>query len=356
MQIYGIDLSKDKFDVNFLDANGKSVNKTVKNGLKTISKFLSGVPAKAVLCAEDTGTYGDLLVFLCNQHEIRIALSPGYNVKHSLGLVKGKTDPIDATRLREYGERFFDKLSYKTYQSESMSELKQLYSLRSQLVKARKVLKAGEHARQQMPMQSIMAGRTLKASLDSLDDQINEVEQEIALIVMSDVDLQENYDLAVSILGVGPVIATNLIIKTGNFNVIDTARKAASYAGVCPFPNASGNMTGKSKTSPFADKELKTLLYMGARAAVKHNKEYKLYYQKKQQEGKHHFLIMNNVMNKLLRTIYSVVKNKTPYDRDYICLDPRERKQISSEKKWLKNLFFNRVYTKFSWKTQFTAC
>lgn len=96
MQIYGIDLSKSKFDVNFLDANGKSVNKTVKNDLKSISKFLSKVPKDTVLCAENTGTYGDLLVFLCNQYEIKIALVPGYNVKQSLGLVKGKTDPIDA--------------------------------------------------------------------------------------------------------------------------------------------------------------------------------------------------------------------------------------------------------------------
>ncbi|MCJ7715450.1 MAG: transposase, partial [Anaerolineales bacterium] len=103
--------------------------------------------------------------------------------------------------------------------------------------------------------------------------------------------------------------------------------------GVCPFPNTSGKMVGKSKTSPFADKKLKTLLYMGARAAVKHNKEYALYYQKKQLEGKPHFLIMNNISNKLLRTAYSVVRNKTPYVKDHVCLDPRERNMNSSTKK-----------------------
>ena len=72
---------------------------------------------------------------------------------------------------------------------------------------------------------------------------------------------------------------------------------------------------------------------MGARAAVKHNKEYKLYFQKKELEGKPYFLIMNNVSNKLLRTVYSIVKNKTPYVRDYVCLDPRERNINSSTKK-----------------------
>ena len=332
MQVYGIDLPKEKFDVNFFDTDGKEKNKTMKNGLTAISKFLSKVPEGSMLCAENTGSYGDMLVFLCNRCGVRIALVPGYTVKHSLGQIKGKSDPIDAARLREYGERFFDKLTFKEYQSENVSELRQLYSLRSQLVKSRRRLRAGEHAWGQMPMQSISVNRVLQASLDALDEQIKAVEEEMAVIIKSDEELSENYQLAVSVMGVRPVISTDLIIKTGNFKTIDTARKAASYAGVCPFPNASGNMVGKSRTSPFADKELKSLLYMGAKSAVKHNKEYRLYYQKKQQEGKPHYLIMNNAMNKLLRTIYSVVNSKTPYRRDYICLDPREREINENDK------------------------
>src|SRR5690606_32930181 len=242
MQVYGIDLSKEKFDVNFFDADGKQKNKTVKNGLTAISKFLSKVPEGSVLCAENPGTYGDLLVFLCNQHGVSISLVPGYTVKHSLGLIKGKTDPIDAARLREYGERFFDKLTFKEYQSENVSELRQLHSLRSQLVKSRKMLRTGEHAREQMPMQSIRVKQILKSALEILDTQIRAVDEEMIKIIKSDEQLVENYELSVSVVGVGPVIATEMIIKTGNFKTIDSSRKAASYAGVCPFPNASGNM------------------------------------------------------------------------------------------------------------------
>ena len=40
MQVYGIDLSMEKFDVNFVDQNGNEKNKTVNNGVKAISKFL----------------------------------------------------------------------------------------------------------------------------------------------------------------------------------------------------------------------------------------------------------------------------------------------------------------------------
>lgn len=311
--------------MNFLDADGKERNRTVKNGLAAISEFLSTVPRGAVLCAENTGTYGDLLVFTCNQCHVPIALVPGYTVRHSFGPVKGKSDPLDAARIREYGERFHDRLSFKQYQSENMAELRQLSALRSQLVKVRKGLVSGEHARTRMPMQSIAANLFLKTALDAVEEQIRKTENEMAGIIQSDAGMQENYTLAVSVKGVGPVIATDMLIRTGNFNEIDTARKAASYAGVCPFPNASGKMTAKASTSPFADKKLKSMLFLGARVAVRHDKEYRLYYERKKLEGKPHYLIMTNLSNKLLRTLYSVVKNRTPYAQDHVCLDPRER-------------------------------
>lgn len=324
----------EKFDVNYIDEKGKEKNKQVKNKLNGISEFLATVPTDAVLCAENTGTYGDMLVFLCNQKGARIALVPGYTIKHSLGIIKGKSDPIDAGRIREYGERFFDKLIFKKYDQEEIVELKSLYALRSQLVKARKLLLTGEHSRSNIPMQSISVKRCANKALAHLDAEIKEVEGEMGAIIRSDQELNENYELAMSVKGVGPVITTDLIIKTGNFKTINTARKAASYAGVCPFPNESGKMVGKKKTSPFADRKLKALLHMGAKSAVKHNKEYRLYYQKKQLEGKPHYLIMNNISNKMLRTIYSVVKNQTSYSQDYICLDPREvEKNNSSTKK-----------------------
>lgn len=333
MQVYGIDLSKEKFDVNFTDQQGKEKNQQVKNKVVSISKFLQTLSCDTVLVAEHTGAYGDLLVYLSNQLNISIALVPGYTIKHSMGLIKGKSDPIDARRIREYGERFFDKLKYKIYDDEAIVELKALYSLRAQLVKSRKSLRTGEHGRSQIPMQSITVNKYIKNTLLALDNEIDSIDNEIEQLIKDDEATKENFELATSVKGIGPVIAADLIIKTGNFQNIDTARKAASYAGVCPFPNASGKMVGKSRTSPFADKKLKALLYMGAKTAVKHNKEYRLYYQKKMLEGKPHYLIMNNVSNKMLRTIYSVVKNRTPYSQDYICIDPRTKNINSSAEK-----------------------
>ena len=193
MQVYGIDLSMEKFDVSFIDTKGKEKNKQVKNRLASISKFLDIVPEDAVLCAEHTGSYGDLLVYLCNQLEIEIALVPGYTIKHSLGMIKGKSDPVDASRIREYGERFFDKLEFKEYDSEEIVELKSLSTLRSQLVKARKSLRTGNHGRSNLPIQSISVNKHVQQALYNLDIEIAEVESEIEEIIKANEALNENY-------------------------------------------------------------------------------------------------------------------------------------------------------------------
>ncbi len=326
MRYYGLDLAKEKFDVNYLNQEGRMCSEEVKNNIKGISKFLMNLSDDVVLCAEHTGSYGELLLFLCNQSGISIAFVSGYTIKHSLGLIKGKSDPVDAKRIREYAERFTDKLTFSVYDNENLTELRELFVTRKQLVKSRKQIVTAMKSTSSRPMQSISAHRGFQTTIDSISVEIEKLENEIQCILVTDDELYENYTLATSIIGVGPVLATQLIIKTGNFKVINTARKAASFAGVCPFPNSSGKMVAKSKTSFLADKDLKATLHMAARTARMHNINYNLYYTKKEQEGKPYFLILNNISNKLLRTIYSVVQNKKEFDKNHICIDPRENK------------------------------
>lgn len=78
MQIYGIDLAKEKFDVSFFDLTSKKVSnqpshKVVTNNLKGIGKFFKGLPSDAVLVAEHTGVYGDTLLKCCMDSNVKIA-------------------------------------------------------------------------------------------------------------------------------------------------------------------------------------------------------------------------------------------------------------------------------------------
>jgi len=327
-QIYGIDLSKKKLDISFIDKNGFRQHKVIDNNLVRISRFIEHLPANSVLCAEHTGTPGNLLRFLAHISEVPVILVTGYEVKHGLGLIKGKSDKIDSDRIREYAERFNDKLEYAVFEGECLFELQELHSLRNQLVKQRKMLEAQCCGKESNPFNSITANRIAQRQITSLSEDIKDLENEMTAILLNDPALKEKLDLITSIKGIGLITATELIVKTRNFSKIKTARQAASYAGVCPFPNSSGQMVKKSKVSPMSDKSLKSLLYLCSSSAVNHNKEYKLYYQRKLMEGKPHFLIMNNVANKLLRTIFAVLKSQIPWDPGYICIDPRMREKI----------------------------
>jgi len=162
--------------------------------------------------------------------------------------------------------------------------------------------------------------------INQLTTEINDIELQLQEIICSDEEFSRNFDLVTSIKGIGAITACELMIKTANFKRISTAKMAASYAGICPFPNASGQMVKKSRVSAMSDKSLKSMLFLCAKSAVAHNKEYRLYYKKKELEGKPHYLIMTNVANKLLRTVYKVVESGIPWDPNYICLDPRELK------------------------------
>ncbi len=175
---------------------------------------------------------------------------------------------------------------------------------------------------------SIYVNKVSSRMLDQLTEAIIEIELQIVNVIRSDKEYEKNFDLITSVKGVGLVTACELLIKTVNFKKITTAKKAASYAGICPFPNASGQMVKKSKVSSMSDKSLKSMLFMCAKSAVAHNQEYRLYYRKKELEGKPHYLIMTNVANKLLRTIYKVIETGIPWDPNYICLDPRKIEKI----------------------------
>ena len=328
MQIYGIDLAMEKFDVNFVNKNKEEKHLVVSNKLSAIVKFLNKIPKGAIICAEHTGVYGNLLLFLCNQLNIPISLNPGYNIKHSLGLLKGKSDKLDAKRIREYGERFFDKLVLTKYEPETLIELNELYILRAQFIKQKRMLTSHVKAKKHNPYNSISAQNQAAKVMATFDESIKKLEKDMLLLIESDKHLKYSFDLSTSVTGIGPITTSELIIKTGNFKKINTSKKAASFAGVCPFPNSTGKMVKKDRVSKMSDKSLKTLLHLCARSAVLYNKEFRLYYQKKQLEGKHHFVIMNNVSNKLLRMIYSIIESGIPYDPNYVCIDPRNREKV----------------------------
>ena len=112
--------------------------------------------------------------------------------------------------------------------------------------------------------------------------------------------------------GIGPAIATELLIISNEFKDITDPKKLACHAGVVPFVYSWGQYRGK------ANKPLKALLHNGAMSAIQHSQEHKAYYTQKTAEGKNQMLVINNVCNN--RTAEAAYPSR-------LCLRTAEREQ-----------------------------
>jgi transposase len=151
-----------------------------------------------------------------------------------------------------------------------------------------------------------------------LNKEIKEVEKKMLEIMEASTELKENYLLVTSIKGIALINTVAIMVHTSNFTRFDNPRQLACYAGVVPFGKSSGTSLNKPKrTSNLANRQIKTLLTQAARCAVRHDVKLRMYYHRKLQQGKDERLVINNVRNKLLHTVFAVVKNKQFYQTDY---------------------------------------
>ena len=114
------------------------------------------------------------------------------------------------------------------------------------------------------------------------------------------------------------VNAVLVLIFTGNFTLFTDARKFGCYCGVVPFEHTSGtSVRGRNKISHLANKSVKTSLTQAARTAVMHDPVLKQYYQRKKLEGKPDRLIINNIRNKMIHTMFALIKSRQKYESNY---------------------------------------
>ncbi len=131
----------------------------------------------------------------------------------------------------------------------------------------------------------------------------------------------ENFELLLSFKGLGKMTAITLLTEIGEIDNFSKAQKLVAFFGVDPSVNESGNFKGdKNKMSKRGTAIGRRALYALALASVRKSKSGKainkvLYdYYHSQLGNKKKKVRLVAVMNKLLRYIFSVLKNKKPYE------------------------------------------
>ena len=327
----GIDVSKLSFDVSLIVVfNGQKQPIVISRfnndavGLKSFKVWLDehqvAFDATSLLVIENTGIYHRLIWNFCTTHLLPIFIGNAADLKWSFGIARGKNDKVDSMRLCDYAFKNYDDIKPTTSLNKVLITLKDLLSNRSKLLKQKNAIKQTLNelrVSNDKTIQSLME-KLNKAALDGLQKSIKQIEVELLKIVKQDELILTHYNRMLSVPGIGKITATFIICCTNNFAIKVTGKQLSNYAGVVPFQNTSGtSVKGKSRVHFMANKELKSLLTMGALSAIQAYPEFKDYYERKMKEGKKHLQVLNAIKNKMLLRVASVVNQQKDYVNTY---------------------------------------
>ncbi len=320
--IIGADLSKKSIDLvcHLLQSHVKIENSVL--GFKQLMKWLQHQkinPAELLIVMEHTGLYSYCFEDFLQAKKIAFTKVNALIIKRSVGMARGKSDKIDAKRIATYGHEKQDKLIIQQKSSKELERLQMLHSIRDKYVRQKAGLMCSikEYSNIGLTNKDLV----VKSHLDlikSFDKQIESLDLQITDIINSHDSLKRNYDLLISIKGVGKVLAVNTIIKTHNFTKFANGRKFACFCGTAPFEHTSGtSIKGKTRVSYLADKRMKTLLDLSAKCAIRTDAELKEFYLKRVAAGKSKMSTINIVRNKIIYRMFSIIKRQTPFIENY---------------------------------------
>ncbi len=233
---------------------------------------------------------------------------------------RGKNDKNDSKRIAKYLYKNVGDLKSWQPKREVIQKLRALLVVRDRLIQAKAKFEVPIKENQEFVAASIrsLAAGCCKSAIAGIQKDLKKVNAAISDLIKSDSKLSQQIKIATSVTGIGPIIAANMVITTNEFDEITEAKKYACYSGVAPFEHSSGtSVKRKSRVSHLANKRMKSLLHLGARAAILASPELKLFYHRKLGEGKAPLSVLNAVCNKLISRVFVCIKQERLYEKNY---------------------------------------
>jgi len=324
VETLGIDLSKATLDA-YLHLSKK--HEQFENNKKGFQAMLTWArktgkvkTTELLVCFEHTGIYGMELAAFLEKKNVFYCMVPALEIKRSLGMVRGKNDRVDATRIAEYAHLRRDTIKETKLPSALLQKMKKLIGLRSKMVgqRAGYMASVGELKRIYKKSDHSHLFVIQDNMIKQLTKSIDTVEAELKVLIKSDEEVYKTCHLLMSIKGIGPIVAYNLIVVTQCFHAFENSRQLACYCGLAPFSYQSGtSLNSKAKVSNYANKNLKALMTTAANSAVGCDAELKAYFHKRLAANKNKMSTLNIIRNKLLHRAFAVVKRGTAYVETY---------------------------------------
>lgn len=323
----GNDVSKETLDIAVVSSEGVVLEKQIANDARCIKQFVlefcqqRGVDRnQLIICLEHTGMYANILLGVALKLDLKICIESPLQIQKSQGIIRGKSDHIDARRIAQYAFKNQGELRFWRPNRPVLQKVQALLVLRDRFIKVKTQLEVPlRESAQFIDQATVRALNVLsKGPVKQIRLSIKKVESEIDHLISSDTTLLNQCSQATSVPGIGKITALSMIIASGGFEKIPLAKKFSCYAGTAPFVYQSGtSIKGRSRVSMMANMSVKKLLHMAALSAVRCNPELRSFYERKVAEGKNKMSVLNAVRNKLISRVYACVKQERMYEKNH---------------------------------------
>jgi transposase len=311
-QFFGIDISKDVFDVvDHMDNHYQ-----YKNDSSGFKKFYKILTEHSHCVMEVTGSYYQALATWLYSKSVDVSVVNPLSVKRfiQMRLKTSKTDKLDARMIRLYSESEDPELWQPP--SQYIIEANELHKLIVLLLKQRTALKNKLHGIKSKGITTSAVLTSLRRQIRNLDNEVSALELKLEGVVKDhQADLMSRL---CSIPGIGKRTAIYLIVLTQGFEKFETSRQLISYFGLNPTIHESGSsIRGRSRISKTGNNHIRNLLFMCSFTACEHNKSCREIYQRITAKGKSKKLALIAVANKLLKQSLAIAKSGLYYDENF---------------------------------------
>lgn len=135
-------------------------------------------------------------------------------------------------------------------------------------------------------------------------------------VLDSFIDDNDNADIDIltSLKGIGKTTALAFKVEVDDINNFQNVKQLTAFIGSDPAIKSSGDSINiRGKITKRGNSHLRRTLWLMTTAVIKFNDKFKSYYEKKRSEGMKYKKAVIATANKLIRLIYSMLKNRTYY-------------------------------------------
>ena len=301
----GIDVAMDRLDVAVRPSGEVFVVERNAAGLEFLAGRLRDL-SPHIVALEATGGFetvaaaalatAGLPVVIVNPAQIRAFAK-------AIGQ-RAKTDPIDAGVIAHFAEA--TRPEVRPLPDEAARLLSDLVARRRQIIE---MIVAERQRQRRITVKRLK--NSIARLLKALEKELASVDTDIDDAVRSSPAWRDKENLLASVPGVGPGIARTLIADLPELGQLNR-KEIAALAGLAPFARQSGKWRGKSFIGG-GRTTVRTVLFMGALVAKKHNPVLKAFFERLVRAGKPKMVALIAVARKLLTILNAILRDNRPW-------------------------------------------